>query len=156
MIFKQFIDKDLGHISYIFGDENSKEVIIIDPRRDIDKYKKFINKNDLTLKYIINTHTHADYVGGHLELIDIYPTAKNIFHYSVPANFEFIKVKEGDIFKVGSLKLKILETSGHTPYCISVIVNENKIDKYIIKGELLFIVDIGRPDILGDENLKLF
>ncbi|HID02436.1 MAG TPA: MBL fold metallo-hydrolase, partial [Desulfobacterales bacterium] len=156
MIFKEFIDNDLGHVSYIFGDYESREVVIVDPRRDIDEYVDFIKSNDLVLKYILNTHTHADYIGGHLELIDIYKNAKNIFHKDVPANFEFIKVKEGDIFTIGkNLHLKILETPGHTPYCISCIINEEGVDKYIFTGDILFVGDIGRPDLLGKENIEL-
>ena len=151
MIFQPFIEKDLGHISYVIADNN--EAIIIDPRRDIDEYIRFLTKNNLNLKYIINTHTHADYIGGHLELIDIYPYAKNIFQKDVPAKFDFIKVKEKDIFNIGNLKFKILETPGHTPFCISILVEENNIDKYIFTGDSLFVGDIGRPDLLGDEKL---
>jgi len=155
MVFEKFIEKNLGHVSYIFGDDKSKEVVIVDPKRDIEDYVDYIENNDLILMYILNTHTHADYVGGHLELINKYPNAKNIFHKDVPADFSFIKVKENDIFSLGeNIKFKILETPGHTPYCISCIVNEDNIDKYIFTGDILFVGDIARPDLLGKELLK--
>ena len=154
MIFKEFIERDLGHISYIIGDEISKEIMIVDPRRDIDEYIEFIEENNLILKYILNTHTHADYIGGHLELINKYKNAKNIFFRDIPSKFDFLGVKEEDVLKIGNLKLKILETPGHTPFCISCIVNEDGIDKYIFTGDFLFIGDIGRPDLLGKEKIN--
>lgn len=154
MIFKVFIDKDLGHVSYIIGDEKSKEIMIVDPRRDVEDYVNFIENNDLTLKYIFNSHTHADYVGGHLELVDKYKNAKNIFFKSTPLKFEFLGVKEGDVLEIGKLKLKILETPGHTPFCISGIINEDEVDKIIFTGDFLFVGDIGRPDLLGKEKIE--
>jgi hydroxyacylglutathione hydrolase len=154
MIFKSFIESDLGHVSYLIADEDTKECAIIDPKRDIDEYISIINEYKLDLKYIINTHTHADYIGGHLELVNKYPDAKNIFHKNVPANFNFLGVKEGDILYLGKIKLKIIETLGHTLYDISFIVNEENIDKYIFTGDILFVGDVGRPDLLGDELLE--
>jgi len=154
MIFQAFIEEDLGHVSYIFGDDISKEVVIVDPKRDIDDYIKYLKKNDLELKYILNTHTHADYIGGHLELVNVYPKAKNIFHKSVPSQFDFIKVEDGDLFNLGNLKFQVLETPGHTPFCISAIINEDGIDKYIFTGDILFVGDIARPDLLGQELLE--
>jgi len=153
MLFQQFIEKDLGHVSFVFADDVSKECVIVDPRRDIDEYVGFIDENDLKLKYILNTHTHADYVGGHLELVEKYPSAKNIFHKDMPKNFDFIGVKEGNNFSLGNIKFKILETPGHTPYCISAVVSEEGVEKYLFIGDILFVGDIARPDLLGEELL---
>jgi len=154
MIFKAFIDKGLGHVSFIFGDDESKEVVIVDPRRDIDEYEKYIKENKLNVKYVLNTHTHADYIGGHLEIVDRYKKSKNIFHKDVPSKFDFIKVKEGDNFSLGdTLSFRIMETPGHTPFCISAIINEDGENKYIFIGDILFVGDIARPDLLGDENI---
>jgi len=156
MIFETFIDKDLGHVSFIFGDDESKEVVVVDPRRDIDIYEKYINENGLNIKYVLNTHTHADYIGGHLEIVNRYKNAKNIFHKNVPSPFDFIKVEDGDSFSLGdSLSFKIIETPGHTPFCISAIVNEDGEDKYIFIGDILFVGDIARPDLLGVENIDI-
>ena len=152
MLFKEFIEPDLGHVSYIIADD-TKEAMIVDPRRDIDEYDEYIKKHNLNLKYILNTHTHADYIGGHLELVNKYEKAKNIFHKDVLSEFEFIKVKENDSFKLGKISIKILETPGHTPYCISAIVSEDGVEKYIFTGDILFVGDIARPDLLGKELL---
>jgi len=154
MIFEKFIDTDLGHVSYIVGCNISGEAFIVDPRRDIKEYVDFIEKNDLTLKYVFNTHTHADYIGGHIELASKYDI-DNIFQNSAPVeNFEIIKVKEDDEFSIGStLKIKILETTGHTPFDISLLLSENDTQKYLFTGDFLFVGDVGRPDLLGEENL---
>jgi len=155
MIFEKFIDTDLGHVSYIVGCDGSGEAFIVDPRRDIKDYVDFIEKNDLTLKYVFNTHTHADYIGGHIELASKYDV-DNIFQNSAPIeNFEIIKVKEDDEFSIGStLKIKILETTGHTPFDISLLLSENDIQKCLFTGDFLFVGDVGRPDLLGEENLQ--
>jgi hydroxyacylglutathione hydrolase len=151
VVIKSFIEHDLGHASYLIADETTKECAIIDPKRDIDEYISVINEYKLDLKYIINTHMHADYIGGHLELVNKYPNAKNVFHKNVPANFDFLGVQEGDILLLGEIKLKIFGTFGHTIYDISCVINEDGVDKYIFTGDILFVGDVGRPDLLGKE-----
>ncbi|WNL27655.1 MBL fold metallo-hydrolase [Arcobacter cryaerophilus gv. pseudocryaerophilus] len=155
MIFEKFIDNDLGLVSYIVGCETDRDAFIVDPRRDIKEYVDFIEKNGLTLKYVFNTHTHADYIGGHLEIASKYDV-DNIFQISTPIeNFDIVKVKENEQFCIGSiLKVTILETPGHTPFDISLLVSENGIDKSLFTGDFLFVGDIGRPDLLGEENLQ--
>jgi hydroxyacylglutathione hydrolase len=152
MIFYSFLDEDLGHISYIVGDEVSRNVAIIDPKRDIKEYLPILK--DLNLLYILNSHPHADYVGGHLEMKREFPDAKNIFDSKVPANFEFQKVKNRDILELGNSKIEILETAGHTPFCISFLFSEDGVSKAIFTGDALFVGDVGRSDLLGDENLQ--
>jgi glyoxylase-like metal-dependent hydrolase (beta-lactamase superfamily II)/rhodanese-related sulfurtransferase len=156
MIFEKFINNDLGHVSYLFGDESSKEIAIVDPQRDCDEYIHYIDQFDLKLIFIINSHTHADYIGGHLELKNKYPNAQNIFQHNVPAGFDFLKVKNSDFFSLGhSLSIKILETPGHTPFCICCLISEDGIEKYIFTGDIILIGDIARPDLLGENNLEL-
>jgi hydroxyacylglutathione hydrolase len=156
MIFEKFIDMDLGHVSYLVACDVTKEAFVVDPRRDIKEYEAFIEKNNLTLKYIFNTHTHADYVGGHLELSSKYAAVSNIFSHIAPIdNFEVLQAVEGGEFFIGnSIKIKIMETPGHTPFDICLLVSENNIDKLIFTGDLLFIGDIGRPDLLGEDSLQ--
>jgi len=83
MIFEKFIDTDLSDVSYIVGCDGSGEDFIVDPRRDIKEYVDFIEKNELTLKYVFNTHTHANYIGGHIEPASKYDV-DNIFQNSAP------------------------------------------------------------------------
>lgn len=156
MIFEKFIDNDLGHVSYIVGCERDREAFIVDPRRDINEYVEFIEKNSLNLKYVFNTHTHADYIGGHIELASKY-NVDNIFQISAPIeNFDIVKVKENEEFCIGStLKIKILETVGHTPFDISLLLSEYDTQKCLFTGDFLFVGDVGRPDLLGKENLQV-
>ncbi|WP_148624601.1 MBL fold metallo-hydrolase [Aliarcobacter cryaerophilus] len=155
MIFQQFIDTDLGHVSYIVACIECRECFIVDPRRDIKEYVEFIERNSLKLKYIFNTHTHADYIGGHIELSSRY-SIKNIFQELTPIeNFDIVRAKENDQFYLcNNIKIKILETPGHTPFDICLLVSENNTEKYLFTGDFLFVGDIGRPDLLGKDNLE--
>lgn len=155
MIFERFIDIDLGQVSYIIACSITKEACIIDPRRDIDEYTDYIEKNTLELKYILNSHTHADYIGGHMELATKY-AAKNIFQKSAPIeNYVVKKVQDGDVLLLGeSLCINVLETPGHTPFDLCFLVQENNSEKFLFTGDILFIGDMGRPDLLGEENLQ--
>jgi len=153
MIFEQFIDNDLGHVSYLVACDSTKEAFIVDPRRDIDEYIDRIEAKNLVLKYIFNTHTHADYVGGHLELSSKYPV-NNVFQKNAPIeNYECLKVSDGNRLSIGTLDVTVMETPGHTPFDISLIVSEEGTDKLIFTGDFLFVGEIGRPDLLGEENM---
>ena len=143
MIIKEFVNRYLGVVSYIVADK--REAVIIDPIRDIREYLKFLDENSLKLKYIINTHPHADFVVGNLELKEIFDADVVMFKDTL-LEYDFLKVKDGDILKFGSKELKIIETPGHTPYCISLLVED-----YLFSGDFLFIGDMGRSDLLGDE-----
>lgn len=155
MIFEKFIDTGLGHVSYIVACELTGEACIVDPERDIGRYSEFMGINALTLKYIFSTHPHADYIGGHIELATTY-NAPNIFSHLVPIeNFETIQVKENDRFFIGnSIKIAVVETPGHTPFDICLLVSEGGADKLIFTGDILFIGDMGRPDLLGEGNMQ--
>lgn len=155
MIFEKFIDPDLGQVSYLVACGETREAFIVDPIRDINEYVDFIESNRLTLKYVFNTHTHADYIGGHIELALKY-SIDNIFQNSAPIkNFDIVKVKEDDEFCIGStLKIKILETAGHTPFDICLLLSEYDTKKALFTGDFLFVGDVGRPDLLGEENLQ--
>jgi hydroxyacylglutathione hydrolase len=155
MIFEQFIDKDLGHVSYLVACDKTKEAFIVDPRRDINEYITCIEINHLQVKYIFNTHIHADYVGGHLELSSRYG-AQNIFQKDTPIeNYECLKVSGGNSFSIGTLYINIIETPGHTPFDISLLVYEEGIEKLLFTGDFLFVGDIGRADLLGEENREI-
>jgi len=137
-MIKIFKDKDLKQLSYILSDSN--EALIIDPKRDIGKYVNYLKKHSLKLKYIINTHPHADFISGDLELKKIFKDAEI---------FDFEEREE----KLGNLTIKTIKTPGHTPYCISCIVKE-KVDRFIFTGDFLMVSDMGRIDLLGEENIQ--
>lgn len=152
MQFKQFYLGCLAHASYYIGSD--AEAAVIDPQRDVGQYLAEAAANDQQIKYVIETHSHADFVSGHLELAQ--KTGAEIV-YGARANTEFPthKVKDGDELFVGKVKLKFLETPGHTPEGITIVAEdaENKTAPLkIFTGDTLFIGDVGRPDLIGSKG----
>lgn len=152
MKFKQFYLQCLAHASYYLGSEG--EAAIIDPQRDVQQYLDEAKANGQKIKYIIETHSHADFVSGHIELAE--KTGAEIV-YGEKANTEFPthKVKDGDELYIGKIKLKILETPGHTPEGITILAKNTGSPDEPLKmftGDTLFIGDVGRPDLVGSKG----
>ncbi len=152
MHFKQFYLGCLAHASYYLGSED--EAAIIDPQRDVRQYLDEAATNGQKIKYVIETHSHADFVSGHLELAK--KTGAEII-YGQRANTEFPtrKVKDGDELFVGKVKLKFLETPGHTPEGITIVAKDTAHPDEPLKmftGDTLFIGDVGRPDLIGSKG----
>jgi glyoxylase-like metal-dependent hydrolase (beta-lactamase superfamily II)/rhodanese-related sulfurtransferase len=153
MQFKQFYLGCLAHASYYLG--SAGEAAIIDPQRDVDQYLKEAESHDQKIKYIIETHSHADFVSGHLELAE--KTGAQII-YGRRANTEFptLKVKNGDELTVGKINLTFLETPGHTPEGITIVARDDEeltgVPLKIFTGDTLFIGDVGRPDLIGSKG----
>ncbi len=152
MKFKQFYLGCLAHASYYIGSET--EAAIIDPQRDVQQYLDEAEANGQRIKYIIETHSHADFVSGHLELAE--KTGAEII-YGEKANTQFptLKVKDGDELTLGKIKLKFLETPGHTPEGITILAENTENAEEPLKmftGDTLFIGDVGRPDLVGSKG----
>jgi hydroxyacylglutathione hydrolase len=149
MNFKQFYLGCLAHASYYLGSEN--ECAIIDPQRDVRQYLDEAAANNQQIKYVIETHSHADFVSGHLELAT--KTGAEII-YGQRANtlFPTHKVRDGDILNVGKITLKFLETPGHTPEGICVLAKSDGETDKLFTGDTLFIGDVGRPDLIGSKG----
>ena len=152
MIFNQYYLQSLSHASYLIGDEDSHIAAIVDPQRDIDQYLKDLDSHQLTLQYIFLTHFHADFVAGHLELhhrtdADIY------LGTHAKSNYPFLPLRHNYEIEFGSTRLKILETPGHTPEGISILVYDlkNNLERptAMLTGDTLFVGDVGRPDLMA-------
>ncbi len=150
MIFKQFYLNCLAHASYLIGDERTCTAAVVDPQRDVDRYLEFAAENGLQIKHVILTHLHADFVAGHLELRDrvgatIYLGAK------AQTEYRFTPLADGTTIEFGRVRLGALETPGHTPESISLLVydlHKSKSAPYaVLTGDTLFIGDVGRPDL---------
>jgi glyoxylase-like metal-dependent hydrolase (beta-lactamase superfamily II)/rhodanese-related sulfurtransferase len=150
VIFQQFYLNCLAHASYLVGDEATRTAAVIDPQRDVDRYLAFAAEHNLQIKYVFLTHLHADFIAGHLELRDrvgatIYLGAK------AQAEYRFTPMSDGSVVEFGRVRLKALETPGHTPESISLLVyNLEKSDSEpyaVLTGDTLFIGDVGRPDL---------
>ncbi len=152
MNFKQFYLGCLAHASYYVG--SGDEAAIIDPQRDVQQYLDEAEANGQKIKYIIETHSHADFVSGHLELAK--KTGARII-YGERANTEFptLKVKDGDKHNVGAIELTFMETPGHTPEGITIVAQDNEEPDSPMKmftGDTLFCGDVGRPDLIGSKG----
>jgi hydroxyacylglutathione hydrolase len=152
MKFKQFYLGCLAHASYYIGSE--REAAIIDPQRDVQQYLDEAKANGQRIKYIIETHSHADFVSGHLELAEK-TGAEIVYGARADTQFPTHKVKDGDELSVGKIKLKFLETPGHTPESITILAeNTENADEPLkmFTGDTLFIGDVGRPDLIGSKG----
>ena len=152
MNFKQFYLGCLSHASYYMG--SGDEAAVIDPQRDVQQYLDEAAANGQTIKYVIETHSHADFVSGHVELA-AKTGAQIIYGERANTKFPTLKVKNGDELNVGSVKLKFLGTPGHTPEGITVVAEEADDGVRVPKmftGDTLFIGDVGRPDLIGSKG----
>lgn len=152
MLLKQYYLGCLAHASYLVADEQSKEAAIVDPQRDIEQYLKDAAENGYSIKYVILTHFHADFLAGHIELRNRVG-ARIVMGAQAKAEFDFLSVTDGYTLDMGKVRLKFLETPGHTPEGISVLVYDlNKSEhkpEAVLTGDTLFIGDVGRPDLLA-------
>ncbi|MGC2238697.1 MAG: MBL fold metallo-hydrolase [Pyrinomonadaceae bacterium] len=149
MQFKQFYLGCLAHASYYIG--SGAEAAIVDPQRDVQQYLLEAEANNQKIKYIIETHLHADFVSGHAELAEK-TGASIVFGAKANAEVEHFAVKDGDLLEIGDVKLKILETPGHTPEGISIVVESAGEPLRVLTGDTLFIGDVGRPDLVGSKG----
>jgi glyoxylase-like metal-dependent hydrolase (beta-lactamase superfamily II)/rhodanese-related sulfurtransferase len=151
MHFKQFYLGCLAHASYLVGSEG--EAAVIDPRRDVEEYLEEARAHGLAIKYVIETHLHADFVSGHQELA-ARTGAEIVFGHRAGAAFPHRAVREGDEIRVGRVRLRVLETPGHTPEGISLLVfeGEERAPRMVFTGDTLFIGDVGRPDLVGSKG----
>jgi hydroxyacylglutathione hydrolase len=151
MKFTQYYLECLSQASYLIGDEHSGRAVVVDPRRDIDEYVRDADEAGLTIELVIETHFHADFLSGHLELAAA--TGAEIAYSSV-ADTEFAsrKLADGERISLGEVQLQIRHTPGHTPESISIVVWEHADDATpygVLTGDALFIGDVGRPDLLS-------
>lgn len=157
MIFKQYYLGCLSQASYLIGDETTGTAVVVDPRRDIDEYVNDAVSRGLRIKHVILTHFHADFVAGHLELRD---RVGATIHLGVraAAEYSFSPLKEGDVLEFGSVRLKIIETPGHTPEAISILVYDcaknDQAPYAVLTGDTLFIGDVGRPDLMASVGVS--
>jgi hydroxyacylglutathione hydrolase len=149
MEFMQFYLGCLAHASYLIGSEG--EAAVVDPRRDVDEYIEEARARGLEIRYVIETHLHADFVSGHRELAER-TGAEIVFGAQAGAAFPHRAVRDGDELRIGALVLRFLETPGHTPESISVLVTDTAAapePRMVLTGDTLFIGDVGRPDLAG-------
>jgi hydroxyacylglutathione hydrolase len=149
MFFKQFYLACLAHASYLIGSDG--EAAVVDPQRDVDEYLAEAAANNLKIKYVIETHLHADFVSGHQELA-ARTGAQIIFGQKAGAEFEHRTVRDGEEIRMGQVVLRFIETPGHTPEGICVLITAPDEPQKLLTGDTLFIGDVGRPDLAGGKG----
>ena len=152
MKIQQYYLACLSHASYLITDDKTKTAAVVDPQRDIDQYLADAAAGGYTIKHVFLTHFHADFIAGHIELRD---KVGATIHLGRRAEAEFAceKMADGDRVEFGDVRLEILETPGHTPEGISILVYDlaasDSEPLAVLTGDTLFIGDVGRPDLLA-------
>jgi rhodanese-related sulfurtransferase/glyoxylase-like metal-dependent hydrolase (beta-lactamase superfamily II) len=152
LFFRQYYLECLSHASYLVGDTATGQAAVIDPQRDVSAYLADASEHGLTITHVIETHFHADFLSGHLEMSAA--TGATIGYGQAAAGraeFPIVTYSQGDTVELGEVVLRILETPGHTPESISIVIYPQGLDNQpygVLTGDTLFIGDVGRPDLL--------
>jgi rhodanese-related sulfurtransferase/glyoxylase-like metal-dependent hydrolase (beta-lactamase superfamily II) len=157
MIFSQHYLACLSHASYLIGDEASGRAVVVDPRRDVGVYLEEAARHDLRIERVIETHLHADFLSGHLELAAA-TGAVISFGEGAQVDFPTEPLAHGRRIELGGVVLEIRATPGHTPESICVVVYEHEGDRApygVLTGDTLFVGDVGRPDLLASSGTGL-
>jgi len=155
MKIEQFEDKNLAHYSYAILSECALEIVLIDPARNPKPYYDFAQENGAKIIAVIETHPHADFVSSHLQ-IQQETGAKIYASKLMNPGYAFEAFDEGGVLEMGKVKLKALNTPGHSPDSISIVLEHEGADKAVFTGDTLFIGDCGRPDLREKgEDLEL-
>jgi hydroxyacylglutathione hydrolase len=151
VILKQYYLGCLAHASYLIADETGAVAAVIDPQRDIEQYLEDADRLGCRIAHVFLTHFHADFVAGHLELRERSGAAIHL-GARARAEYAFSAMADGDTVQLGGTRLTVLETPGHSPESISILVSDpdEPVDPYaVLTGDTLFIGDVGRPDLRG-------
>jgi len=151
VIFEQHYLQCLSHASYLVGDETSGRAVVVDPQRDVSAYVQSAAAHGLAIERVVETHLHADFLSGHLELA---ASTGAVISYGPGADTAFPSepLHDGQVLSLGDVRLVVLATPGHTPESISLVVYEHSDDPVpyaVLTGDALFIGDVGRPDLLA-------
>jgi hydroxyacylglutathione hydrolase len=140
----------MANFTYIVADEENGEAAVIDPSWDLDKIFQTLKKNNWQAKYIINTHTHFDHVIGNEQMAEI--TGAMIVQHKNSQLKKDIAVSDGDTIEIGSIRLRVLYTPGHSKDSICLLLD----DQFILTGDTLFVGNCGRVDLPGSNAKEMY
>lgn len=154
--FAQYYLDCLSQASYLVGDEATGRAVVVDPRRDVDVYLADAAAHGLRIERVVETHVHADFLSGHLELAN---KTGAVISYGAGAELDFPvePLRDGEQLDLGDVTLEIMATPGHTPESISIVVREHADDAVpygVLTGDTMFIGDVGRPDLLSASGVS--
>lgn len=148
MFFKQFLREDLGCASYLVGDTDAGECVVVDPQWDVSEYLRVAADKGMRITHAIETHNHADHVSGHGKLAQV--GAQVAIHEAAGVEYAHLSLKDGDALQVGAVSIKVLHTPGHRPEHIALsIADTSRADEpwLVLTGDSLFVGDVARPDL---------
>lgn len=140
----------MANFTYIVADEENGEAAVIDPSWDLDKIFQTLKKNNWRTKYIINTHTHFDHVIGNEQMAEL--TGAKIVQHKNSQLEKDIAVSDGDTIEIGSIRLRVLYTPGHSKDSICLLLD----DQFIFTGDTLFVGNCGRVDLPGSDAKEMY
>jgi glyoxylase-like metal-dependent hydrolase (beta-lactamase superfamily II) len=151
LFFGQYYLGCLSQASYLVGDRSTGRAVVVDPQRDVAGYLADAADEGLVIERVIETHVHADFLSGHLELAAA-TGARIAFGAAAQVEFAIDRLDDGERLSLGGVELEIRHTPGHTPESICIVVREHPDDPVpygVLTGDTLFIGDVGRPDLVG-------
>ena len=147
MVFRQFVDDDLGCASYLIGDAGTGEAVVVDPAYAIEPYLDAAKEDGLRIVRVLETHTHADHVSGHGRFALEHGVPASVHPLAEP-EFPFDAIQDGDEIRMGDVSIRVLHTPGHRPEHCAFVVD----DRLVLTGDSLFIGDAARPDLAIDAH----
>jgi glyoxylase-like metal-dependent hydrolase (beta-lactamase superfamily II) len=149
MFFTQIKAKNNDNFSYIIGDDETLEIIIVDPSYNAEQLIDFTKKRGLSVKYVVNTHSHRDHILGNTAIVEQFD-AKIVAHSSskVPKT---LSVEDETILNVGKIAVSVIHTPGHSPDSICLLINGK-----LLTGDTLFVGECGRTDLPGGDSTELY
>jgi hydroxyacylglutathione hydrolase len=152
VLFRQFVDDDLGCASYLIGDEGSGNAVVVDPAYESERYLEQAEKDGVRLVRVLETHTHADHVSGHGRLALEHGLPVSI-HPAAEPEYEYEPIEDGQELELGAVTIRVLHTPGHRPeHCCFAVVDRERGDEpwLTLTGDSLFVGDAARPDLASE------
>lgn len=153
MYLEQFFVEGLGHASYLMSSDETKEALVIDPRRDVQGYVDAAQRAGVKIRYVLETHNHNDFLSGARQLAQMVG-AQHVASAAAGLHYPYHPVSEGDELRLGELQIKVFATPGHTPEHVTyVVIDTSRADVPVLAftGGDLLVGTVGRPDLLGPE-----
>jgi hydroxyacylglutathione hydrolase len=142
LVFRQFVDDDLGCASYLIGDPRAREAVVVDPAYAIEQYLDAADEEGVRIVRVLETHTHADHVSGHGRFALEHGIPISI-HPAAGPEFRFDPLEDGQVLAVGERRIRVVHTPGHRPEHCAFVVD----DQAVLTGDSLFVGDAARPDL---------
>jgi hydroxyacylglutathione hydrolase len=159
LVFEQLLTKEIGDASYLIGDDSARVAAVVDPQVDVEQYLELARKRGLSIKYVVQTHIHEDFVSGACALAAAAGGAEVCVsvHDAPDYGFPHRALRDGDVLELGAVRLTVKHTPGHTPEHIALLVAKTaNIDApfAVLSGGSLLVETAGRTDLLGPERIE--